>query len=50
VVRGGAFRHREEIVSVGDVLEIVPQEQRVILESIAEPEPLGRPRWRLRRA
>jgi hypothetical protein len=49
VVCGGLFGHREEIVSVADVTEVVPYEERIYLRSAPQARLHRLPRFRLRR-
>jgi hypothetical protein len=50
VVCGGWFGHREQILPVDEVRDVVPQEERIYLRSAAQASPHRLPRLRLRRA
>ena len=47
VVCGGLFGNREELVSVAEVSEIVPRQERVFLRSVPQPVPHQSLRLRL---
>jgi hypothetical protein len=49
VVVGGLFGHREEIVPVDDVTDVVPYEERIYLRPAPQATPHRLPRLRLRR-
>jgi hypothetical protein len=49
VVCGGLFGHREEIVPVDEVTEVVPSEERIYLRLAPEATVRRPPRLRLRR-
>jgi hypothetical protein len=50
VVSGGVFGNRERVVPVGEVVEIVPREERIIVESVEQKVPNRALRLLLRRA
>jgi hypothetical protein len=48
VLRGGFFPRREEVVSISEVEEVAPDEQRILLRARGEPARHRFPRPRLR--